>query len=544
MQHARNPENQNQILEETNAVLSKIKVRTYSLGGVPNPENETQPRSIRTLKDRLEKTCIELNDVTDNDGVVTLEVSGMVVAACVLKRKTFDHVDEEYYSVSITCSVDAFNLKAYVIREAERYALKRDVFYMKIHNSYATVPPVDFRRMISYFGTLGYNATPRFRVCNRDVSKKGNSVLTEIVSEIYSSATNTFLPMDTTRINEDDHPGLVNLVVGTVGKEGLFTLSWRGDLFRKWTNALEDANLEEELEEDSRHVVMWKCLSDNPEIILPTYMGRGMHHTDSVVSTLGIEMDRFLGVVRVNTSEIEDFDARMDQLFTACRGTMDKEYMRLVFSEDPENRYVTSVEVSGVVVSFSILKVMTSESGQINQFNKRSISETNSDDDRYVEVELLCASDYSGLGSHMMRSAEAFAVKKGAQHLTLTAVPDKVGWYLSQGFTPGNVADITLATGVDRGEDLREFFADMINLSRVSVPYDGVQRIFPDFSNDTVQETVKSIIGKDGYDRVRMNHPQIITEWNETLQDSVSMDLMDDGLLVMSKDITSVKRNA
>ena len=531
-----------QLLKDTNQILSLIKVRTYSLSDLAAVDVKQGSDGIKTLYDRLYETCID-KDVTQNDGIVTLEVNGMILAACILSRKTLPHNGEDYYLVSTICSIDATMLKAYVLREAERYILIRDVFYIKIQMMFIEKTPysqvsadVDFREKVRFFGDSGYTIAPDATICNPDMFTGGIDLVLDIIEQIHSCLEIPTPFNNSVTIDKRKYASVLHLVRGVRGESGMEKIVLYEDHLKKWNESLEEAGILGMVEET--HVAMWKCLKENPELVLPGYMGRGYYHTNSAVRTLQLEMDRFLDIVRINTHAIKDATVNMEDLYKSCRGEMDLDYITSVF-EPVDRKFVTTIDVSGVPIAFSILKIHEGEPfvpdlplHDIYHITKRLKVDTGPI--RYLEVELICSSEYSGLGRHLIDFAEAFATRHSIQYITLKSIPTKVGWYRSLGLQPGAVSDIR-PSGNDRGKHLRVLFSDVTRKGRVSLR--DIHAPSPRFKDPTIEEIVISIIGDEKYNNYRGNHPDQLEEWDQRLEKSKSMDLIDKTLVTMSKRI-------
>lgn len=530
----------NQLLEDTDNILSLIKVNTYS----DSVDVEKGLNGVNDLYNRINATCIDIDDVTQNDGIVTLEVNGMVLAACVLTKKRLPHSGENYYLVSTMCSIDATMLKAYVLREAERFALKRDVFLMKINvmfieeSSYSHASPgVTLRDKLIFFRDVGYTISPDVTICTPNVLNGGVDLMLELVSEIKSYLGRSTPVDNLATIDNKTHVSIFSLMKGVIGDSLVEQISVCKDNLIKWNGSLIDSGISSEVEET--YISMWKCLKETAEIVLPGFTGGGKYHTGSVVETLELEMDRFLDVVRINTHSLQDSKLNMEDLYTTCRGGMDLDYLRYVFNQSSVGRFVTTVEVSGVPIAFSVLKIHECDSfvpdlptHDIYHVAKRLRVDTRAI--KHLEVELICSSEFSGLGRHLMKFAEAFAIRNSIDYITLQAVPSRFGWYRGIGFQPGAVSDIR-PDGNDRGRDFRILLHDFIKRGRDSLR--DINAISPRLKNPIIEEMVISVVGNEKYDNYRGNHPDQLEEWNERLERGKSIELIDSNLVTMSRSV-------
>lgn len=483
------------LLEEANHILSIVKVECYSLEGVDTSRffgaehhdvDESQYKlryTLDALQKKLIATCQPLRRYRfEKDNVViTIQVNGLIVAACVLVLK--NGAPKVYYDISTICSFGTKKLREYLITEAEKYARMQGVHLLRAFApsirsvKFTSMKDVKstFIDMVRFYHELGYNVQRR-----GDLSSRGTETIAHLAADIKEEYTKA---LEARRLEETDSASgsdsdshhevlyippkpktyvgstaLVELVLGYNKRS--YTppelLSFLGDdkLMKKWSAALEESGLSEELQQKGMY--MWKDVSIANSNPLRSYTRRSNYSESGSLlpstHSLPLDTDKLLDLfdtrirtlARFNDDEIltdsNGEDTRFD-IRSACRGVIEAAFIDKMidgYINDHCPTYVVNISFSGRMLSFALLVIKhTSRVGL--EFGGTCLGADPSS--KYMNVRLLCAKESTGLGSHMMRYIEDFAVRLDLEFITLESVLEAVDFYVSKGFSIGCVRE-------------------------------------------------------------------------------------------------------
>ena len=491
------------LLEDADRILSIVKVECYSLEGVdttrffgaehPDDVDESYEKLRSTfdaLREKLRATCQPLRRYSfhKDNVVITIQVNGLIVAACVLVLK--NDAPKVYYDISTICSTGTKKLREYLIMEAEKYARLQGVHLLRV--SAPSVRSVTFTAMKDVKGTfidvvrcyheLGYNVQR-----TGDLTSEGIDIIAHLAADIieeYTKAleakgvadTDSAFGSDSDSDSDSHHTvlyvppkpktyvgstTLVELVTG-FDKSGHWIstppelLSLLGDdrLMKKWSAVLEESGLSEQIHR--KGLYMWKDVSIANSNHLRSYTRRSTYSKSGLLLpstySLPIDTDKLLDLLdtrirtlaQFNDDEIVTDSNGEDTTFeirSACRGVIqagfiDKMIDGYIIDHCPT--YVVDISFSGRILSFALLVIKhTSRVGQ--EFGGTCLGPDPSS--KYMNVRLLCAKESTGLGSHMMRYIEDFAIRLDLEFITLESVIDAADFYVSKGFSIGCVRE-------------------------------------------------------------------------------------------------------
>lgn len=476
------------LLEEANHILSIVKVECYSLEGVDTTRffgaehrddaDESQEKLRSTfdaLQEKLMATCRPLRRYRfDRDNVViTIQVNGLIVAACVLVLN--NDAPKVYYDISTICSIGTKKLREYLIMEAEKYARLQGVHLLRAFApsiksvKFTSIRDVNdtFIDIVRFYHELGYNVQR-----TGDFSSRGTDTITHLAADISEEYTKVLEadPDSESSSDSDSHHAvlyippkpkkyvgsttLVHLVLG-LNKRSLTPelLSLLGDdrLMKKWSAVLEESGLFEQLHK--KGVYMWKDVSIADSNHPRSYTRRSNYSKSGSLlpstHSLPIDTDKLLDLfhTRIRTltqfngdeiisTDSNGFDARLD-VRSACRGVIEPGFIDKMidgYIEDHCPTYVVTISFSGRILSFALFAIKhTSRVGLA--YGGTCLGPDPSS--KYMNVRLLCAKESTGLGSHMMRYIEDFAVRLDLEFITLESVLEAVDFYVSKGFSIG-----------------------------------------------------------------------------------------------------------
>ena len=473
------------LISDTDSILSMISVKTYYIGELGTKELKALKREnvdFRTLKERIKSTCLNLyNTYThkDTDAVVTIQVNKLIVALCVLVLKTHPESHQKYYECSVLCSMEGLALKTYVVREAERFALKRDVPFVKIKVTFeeqeyigAYYGPKQMSTRIRYLSSIGYEIVPAGHMCGKSAPRVDPSVLHSILQEIETTYARKRGDSDSESDDSDSddsdsrdsdsqtsndlssYPRLHQLINGVVGKRNKIAQTNGESVFRKWNDSLVSSGSMGAISSD--HISMWKCLEHNAEIILPSYTGRGTYPNGPRIDTLAIETDVFIGMIEVRIRDINtvtDEERKQWNLVSAmastCQDRIAESFVNTSLNSpraDGEAFFLTT-KISDTLLSFATIMIKdtrdSSDDDGGHQPARKRVKKSIVDQ-KYLYVDLVCARKYSSLGHHMMGYIESFAARRKIKYVSLDAKRDVYKWYLRQGYKTGDIYEFEL----------------------------------------------------------------------------------------------------
>lgn len=462
------------------SILSTVKTRVYNTKNIGDYSYSTN-KKIFELPKSLENTCMESVNVQDTDYIITLEVNRMAVAASTLRKRFFENTETPYLEVNMTCSIDHTNLKSFVMRDVELFAISVGVPILRVN--------------VPFFGS-GYSS-----LRNIDMDK---------LVEAYES--------DGYVVSRED------VVLGSVRSNPVGPLPPNNNT----------------VETNQYDFQMWKILNMSNTGVLPGWSNSGssgVHVSDlsqSEIVDLPLRVNQFMGMINVKSYEVGSDEYRslmsrvsFSDLDKACQKGMTPEYIEYDMTA---GKYIITVEVSNTIVSFVLVTDDTGGCIVPHSTMKRK----GYTDSGCLKVDILCASEFSGLGRFTLLYAEDFARKNGFDTVSLEALLDKTVWYRNQGYMPGDSNDVRMTPNV-RGEPILDIIDRVGKLSSGK----GIPKSIPkvvNIENHAIQNIISGILGKgyDVEDFIRAN-PGPIDRWNQAVKKYGSSVLSDGSMLFMSK---------
>lgn len=482
------------LLEDTDNILSMISVKSYSLEGIDEETLVNHRADFRDLEQKIRDLCSPLYNYQfkKENALLTVQVNGMIVAACVLVLKDDAPNGDDYYHIHTICSTGTNNIREYIILEAEKYARQRNVFFVKITTQTYIHGEEKIESVIQFYKSMGYNIvseTPTgFNVTSSEITTVVLDTIAEIneehqkilkVKESQSDSDSDYDSDSDTGFNsspdkyekffqsrtmfrkfDSTYPRVTKLIgsVLVLGDSELYlfpeiqTLMEKDYLMKKWDSLLGDGVIQHTKKNPRMNISMWKDLRIGSGTDAPKrFFDGGKPVGKSIVSTLPVNTDVFLGMLdtRLRTYDefIDDFDDNIQeikgQMHDACRDTISEKYISglvdgttSIADDCPE--YIITLSFMGRILAFSMMKIKhTSKVG--SPHGGSCLGPVNGT--RYLEVKLLCAAESTGMGSHMIKYMEDFAVREDLEFITLESVPTAIDFYRSKGLHVGTILE-------------------------------------------------------------------------------------------------------
>lgn len=404
----------NEIRKDANDILMKVKSHFYSserldsLHNIDPSKYDSCMKEIKKVSLQIRETCKNFTfNIANVSGLITLTVSGLVVAACTIQILQTDD-NKSYCHIKVFCTIGNDITQGYLIEEAERITLSHGIRLLSIDVPYKLVishvqhgfHPVHLENIPTV--TIGYNST----IMN----------IVEEVQELYEKKYK----------GTPDVKG-VNRKTSTIRTllEGVFGVKKIDHIVYHHQDKIDEWN-KNVLPDNLFRLIKRNTLTMSKEISSTTITHDVKYNNpSSVVSDLGEATSRFFDMIRVEIHDLEDnVDPLKDMENLAqivCRGSIGSDYIEQLKSGTRGENLIITVEISGVVLGFCII----------------TFHDLGTQYEPYMYIHLVCAREYAGIGGYIFRRAEKYALSNNVKIVRLSGLSTVVDWYKGMHYKTG-----------------------------------------------------------------------------------------------------------